>query len=47
MQEILLVLLAYCLGSIPTSVWVSRAFFNIDIREYGSGNAGALLLLEY
>lgn len=41
MQEILLVLLAYCLGSIPTSVWVSRAFFNIDIREYGSGNAGA------
>ncbi|MCH5684143.1 glycerol-3-phosphate acyltransferase [Niabella sp. W65] len=41
MQEILLVLCAYCLGSIPTSVWVSRGFFGIDIRDYGSGNAGA------
>lgn len=41
MQEILIVFLAYCLGSIPTSVWVSKSFFNIDIRDYGSGNAGA------
>ncbi len=41
MQEILLVLCAYCIGSIPTSVWVSRSFFGIDIRDYGSGNAGA------
>ncbi|WP_346238278.1 glycerol-3-phosphate 1-O-acyltransferase PlsY [Niabella insulamsoli] len=41
MQEILLILCAYCLGSIPTSVWVSRGFFGIDIRDYGSGNAGA------
>jgi glycerol-3-phosphate acyltransferase PlsY len=29
------------IGSIPTAVWVSKAFFGIDIREYGSGNAGA------
>lgn len=41
MQEILLVIVAYLIGSIPTSVWVSRYFFGIDIREYGSGNAGA------
>jgi glycerol-3-phosphate acyltransferase PlsY len=41
MQEIFLAILAYCIGSIPTSVWVSRRFFNIDIRDYGSGNAGA------
>lgn len=41
MNEILLILLAYLIGSIPTSVWVSQYFFNIDIREYGSGNAGA------
>lgn len=41
MKELLLTLLAYMLGSIPTSVWVSRLFFNIDIREFGSGNAGA------
>lgn len=41
MNEILLILLAYLIGSVPTSVWISQSFFNIDIREYGSGNAGA------
>ncbi|MCU0396225.1 MAG: glycerol-3-phosphate 1-O-acyltransferase PlsY [Chitinophagaceae bacterium] len=33
--------MAYLIGSIPTAVWVSKFFFGIDIREYGSGNAGA------
>jgi acyl phosphate:glycerol-3-phosphate acyltransferase len=41
MKEVLLIFLAYLIGSIPTAVWVSRYFFGIDIREYGSGNAGA------
>jgi glycerol-3-phosphate acyltransferase PlsY len=41
MNELLLIVLAYLIGSIPTSVWVSRKFFGIDIRDYGSGNAGA------
>ncbi|MEQ1623644.1 MAG: acyl-phosphate glycerol 3-phosphate acyltransferase [Chitinophagaceae bacterium BSSC1] len=41
MNEFLLIVLAYLIGSIPTAVWVSKTFFNIDIREYGSGNAGA------
>jgi len=41
MNEALLIILAYLIGSIPTAVWVSKYFFNIDIREYGSGNAGA------
>ena len=41
MNEFLLIVLAYLVGSIPTSVWVSQHFFNIDIRDYGSGNAGA------
>ncbi|MBW6459556.1 MAG: glycerol-3-phosphate 1-O-acyltransferase PlsY [Bacteroidales bacterium] len=36
-----LVFLAYLLGSIPTSVWVGRIFFRLDIREHGSRNAGA------
>lgn len=36
-----MIVLAYLIGSIPTSVWVSRHFFSIDIRNYGSGNAGA------
>lgn len=41
MNEFLLILLAYSIGSIPTSLIVSRTQFNIDIRDYGSGNAGA------
>jgi acyl phosphate:glycerol-3-phosphate acyltransferase len=41
MNEVMLILLAYLIGSIPTAVWVSKRFFNIDIRDYGSGNAGA------
>ncbi len=41
MIEVSLILLSYLIGSIPTSVWVSKYFFDIDIRNYGSGNAGA------
>ena len=32
---------AYLLGSIPTSVWLGRAIKGVDLREHGSGNAGA------
>ncbi|WP_374164608.1 glycerol-3-phosphate 1-O-acyltransferase PlsY [Arcticibacter sp. MXS-1] len=32
---------AYLFGSIPSAVWIGQAFFGIDVREYGSGNAGA------
>lgn len=41
MNELMIIILAYLLGSIPTAVWVSQRFFGIDIRVYGSGNAGA------
>lgn len=41
MNELFLIVLAYLIGSIPTAVWVSKYFFKIDIRDYGSGNAGA------
>jgi glycerol-3-phosphate acyltransferase PlsY len=34
-------ILAYLIGSIPSAVWVGRQFYGIDVREYGSGNAGA------
>jgi acyl phosphate:glycerol-3-phosphate acyltransferase len=34
-------ILAYISGSIPTAVWAGKLFHNIDIREHGSGNAGA------
>ncbi len=34
-------MLAYLVGSIPSAVWVGRTFYGIDVREHGSGNAGA------
>ena len=38
---IISVLTAYLLGSLPTGVWLSRRFWNIDIRDLGDGNTGA------
>jgi len=38
---ILLIILAYLLGSVPTAVWIGKRFYGIDVREFGSGNAGA------
>jgi glycerol-3-phosphate acyltransferase PlsY len=32
---------AYLIGSIPTAVWLGKRFYGIDVREFGSGNAGA------
>ena len=34
-------LLAYLLGSVATAVWVGKIFHGVDVREHGSGNAGA------
>lgn len=41
MNIIFLLTLAYLLGSIPTAVWVSKRVYGLDIRDHGSGNAGA------
>jgi len=35
------VVLAYLLGSIPTAVWYGKIFHGVDVRQHGSGNAGA------
>ena len=37
---LIVVLAAYLLGSIPSSVWIGKIFYGIDVREHGSGNAG-------
>ena len=39
--QIIMILIAYMIGSIPSSVWIGRIFYKTDVREYGSGNAGA------
>ena len=38
---IALLVVAYLLGSIPSAVWIGKHYYGIDIREYGSKNAGA------
>lgn len=35
------IIIAYLIGSVPTSVWIGKRFYGIDVREFGSGNAGA------
>ena len=40
-MKILLIVGAYLLGSIPWSVWLGKLFYNTDVRDFGSGNAGA------
>lgn len=32
---------AYLLGSLPWSVWIGKLFYGVDVRQHGSGNAGA------
>jgi glycerol-3-phosphate acyltransferase PlsY len=41
MKELFLIITAYLIGSIPTALIISKHFFGVDIREYGSGNMGA------
>lgn len=45
MTEVILItssiVIGYLLGSIPTAVWIGKQFYEIDVREHGSKNAGA------
>lgn len=40
MMTIVLLILAYLLGSIPSGLWIGQIFFKIILREHGSGNTG-------
>ncbi|MBZ4298971.1 glycerol-3-phosphate 1-O-acyltransferase PlsY, partial [Streptococcus pneumoniae] len=40
MITIVLLILAYLLGSIPSGLWIGQVFFQINLREHGSGNTG-------
>lgn len=35
-----ILLMSYLLGSIPSSVWIGKLFYGVDVRKQGSGNAG-------
>jgi len=34
-------IIAYLIGSIPSSVWIGKIFYHVDVREHGSRNPGA------
>lgn len=40
-NNIISVVIAYLIGSVPSAIWVSKWFFGVDVRDYGSKNAGA------
>lgn len=42
----LLMILAYLLGSIPSAIWIGKHYYGIDIREYGSHNAGTTNMMR-
>jgi glycerol-3-phosphate acyltransferase PlsY len=44
--RVLAVLLSYTIGNFSTSIIVSKLWAGIDIRKYGSGNAGATNVLR-
>jgi glycerol-3-phosphate acyltransferase PlsY len=45
MNELILIgisaMVGYLLGSIPTAVWIGKVYYNVDVRQHGSKNAGA------
>ena len=40
-HNVLSVIVAYLIGSVPSAIWISKWFFGVDVRDYGSNNAGA------
>lgn len=40
MKLIILMMIAYLLGSIPSGLWIGQAFYKKNLRDHGSGNTG-------
>lgn len=38
---VVLMIVAYILGSIPNALWIGKVFRGIDVREHGSKNTGS------
>jgi len=37
----IVMIFSYIIGSIPSGLWIGKAFYNKDVRQFGSGNLGA------
>ena len=46
MNHIIFMICAYLLGSIPSAVWIGRIIKGVDVREFGSKNAGATNMMR-
>lgn len=46
MKYVILIIIGYILGNIPVSYIVGKSMGNIDVRQHGSGNAGATNVLR-
>ena len=40
MKILVMIVIAYLLGSIPTGLWIGKFFYHVNLREHGSGNTG-------
>ena len=40
-MTVVLMIVAYILGSIPNALWIGKVFKGIDVREHGSKNTGS------
>lgn len=41
MTNVLILICAYLIGSLPSGLWIGKWFYKTDIRQHGSGNLGA------
>ena len=39
-EYVVIVILAYLIGSIPSGLIIGKKFYGVDIRNHGSGNLG-------
>ncbi|HEN7963292.1 TPA: glycerol-3-phosphate 1-O-acyltransferase PlsY [Streptococcus agalactiae] len=40
MNIIIMIIIAYLLGSIQTGLWIGKYFYQVNLRQHGSGNTG-------
>lgn len=40
MNTVIILVIAYLLGSIPSALWIGKLLYKTDIRKHGSGNLG-------